>query len=529
MAKKTPREAIDSALKRLKAEPPITWSADPSSPMHENVQRVVNSGLNAADVFDAEVKGLEHPGIFVVAKTSPIAMSDSKPWLELFRWSDIEATLGVTDLGSEDPMVVRARMDEHWDDGKSIPKPEGLRPVCRLSELVAKFKRRPAPKKGTSRFTSSAITVRAGDGPSRYLLDVQGAGATILAVGHQGQVTKLEAGVATPIGAVPHQGQRAALDVGGRLRVVVADWGGTLRVMGGEPLAITRVFELGNQHWIVTAAESKIVLRGEGKLVSCDVETGERREVRITSNRQPLAAGGAIVVVETEADGGTFLSSFSIGLERLVRAELPRDVRWAEYEAVASRSAIAIPGEKQIAVVREGAVRLIDVRWSYKLALTETTLIAHDEGARLFQAFDVADGRERWRVTSSTKGATSYRGRELRLIGSTLLAISEDGVIDAIDVESGTLRWSVVLPLTKAEHVREDAVRQTLAEVPGGIVIVPRRHNSHAACAFFVDLADGKIERVPHPEVIGVIADGPSFWTWSVSAEGGMTTVLRWT
>lgn len=81
------------------------------------------------------------------------------------------------------------------------------------------------------------------------------------------------------------------------------------------------------------------------------------------------------------------------------------------------------------------------------------------------------------------------------MVGDTALAISEDGVIDAIDVGTGTLRWSIVLPLTKAEHLREDVSQPTLAVVPGGVVVVPQRHNSHAACAFFVELATGTVER----------------------------------
>ena len=196
-----------------------------------------------------------------------------------------------------------------------------------------------------------------------------------------------------------------------------------------------------------------------------------------------------------------------------------------------SGSTIAIPGQKCIAIIQGGEVKLIEVRWASKILLTDTLVIAHEEGGRnrLFQAFDLADGSERWRVTSSTAGPTTYRGRELCLVSDTLLAISEEGVIDAIDIGSGVLRWSVLLPLTKAEHLRKDPSRPTLAVVPGGIVLVPQRHNSDATCAFFVELATGVIERVAHPEVNGVIADGEAFLTWGTSAEGGLTTVRRWT
>jgi hypothetical protein len=34
---------------------------------------------------------------------------------------------------------------------------------------------------------------------------------------------------------------------------------------------------------------------------------------------------------------------------------------------------------------------------------------------------------------------------------------------------------------------------------------------------------------VPHPEVIGVLADGEAFLTWGPSEAGGTTTVRRWT
>lgn len=528
VAKKSPKEALDSSLKRLKAEPASGWSPDTSSKLHENVQRLRNSGLTAADVFDAEVKGLEYAGVFVVAESAPVAMADSRPWLELFRWIDVETTLGVIDIENEDPVVMRAAMDEGWDDRKNCPMPSGVRPICKLSEFVSKFKRRAAPKKGKSRFSSTEVAVRAGEGSYRYNLTVFSARDGALALGFQGQATKLTQGVATPMGTVDERGRRAVLEVDGQTQVAVLD-ASTLRVHSGDPFTQTQSHALGEGLWMIGSWRSHVVMSRTNQLVSLDVATGRHVQLDLESER-PRMTDDLVIALETTPDGRSFLSSFTPGLELRARVELPGRVRWADYHAVASDSTIAIPGEKSIAIVRGDEAKLVEVRWAYKLLLTDTLLIAHDEGGRdrSFQAFDL-DGGERWRVTSSTAGPTSYRGREMRLVGDTALAISEDGVIDAIDVGTGTLRWSIVLPLTKAEHLREDVSQPTLAVVPGGVVIVPQRHNSHAACAFFVELATGTVERVPHPEVIGVLADGEAFLTWGPSEAGGMTTVRRWT
>ena len=53
MPKKTARQALDSTLKRLKASVPDSFAPDPASPLHENVQRLLASGLTETNTYDA--------------------------------------------------------------------------------------------------------------------------------------------------------------------------------------------------------------------------------------------------------------------------------------------------------------------------------------------------------------------------------------------------------------------------------------------------------------------------------------------
>lgn len=65
--KKSPREVLDTSLTRLKAQIAPEFSPDPASPLSENLQRFVNSGLrDLTNVFDAEIRSWSLAGIFTI-------------------------------------------------------------------------------------------------------------------------------------------------------------------------------------------------------------------------------------------------------------------------------------------------------------------------------------------------------------------------------------------------------------------------------------------------------------------------------
>src|SRR5690349_4315983 len=142
MAKKTTREIIDSSLKRLKAEVPPDFTPDPSSPLHENLQRFVASGLlGQRETFDAELRSNEFLGLFTV-RSKPYATQDGRRWTEVLRVTDVHRVIGVFDEGSDDPMIHVADVETLWDDSANVPLPGGARRVCSLAELLPKIKRR---------------------------------------------------------------------------------------------------------------------------------------------------------------------------------------------------------------------------------------------------------------------------------------------------------------------------------------------------------------------------------------------------
>ena len=139
MPKKTARQALDSTLKRLKASVPDSFAPDPASPLHENVQRLLASGLTETNTYDATYRHHQLDGLFVV-RQSVDTMRNGQPWIQLLALADPHYGIGIHDLDQEDPSLYRVDFEDGWDEEHSAPRRTSG--ICRLSELLPKIKKR---------------------------------------------------------------------------------------------------------------------------------------------------------------------------------------------------------------------------------------------------------------------------------------------------------------------------------------------------------------------------------------------------
>ena len=140
MPEKTARRALDSTLKRLRAEAKRGFVAtdDASSP-HETLQRFVASGLRQQDLFDARVKQHELVGLHTVRR-APVTMADGRVWLQIAALADPHYGIGVHELDADDPELGLVDFEDGWDPERDAPS--STRALCRLSELLPKIQRR---------------------------------------------------------------------------------------------------------------------------------------------------------------------------------------------------------------------------------------------------------------------------------------------------------------------------------------------------------------------------------------------------
>ncbi len=108
------RATLDAAFARLKLPGVAAFTPDPTSRVHENVQRFVASGLTEEHTWDTVVRPDRVNGLVVLGRRVE-TMADGRSWLEVAGSEDVVIALGIHDLEDEDPLLYCADMENAWE------------------------------------------------------------------------------------------------------------------------------------------------------------------------------------------------------------------------------------------------------------------------------------------------------------------------------------------------------------------------------------------------------------------------------